>query len=148
MTRADVLGAYAGLGPLLSAADGAGATSALSRDHTVVTGPAGMVTVVGGKYTTYRVMALDAVDAAVRSAGLDPGPSRTADLPLVGADGHVEAAPGLHRPAADAGTPRATAERMLHRYGGELPELLRGGGRRSPTASTRGCAGRSRTKGR
>ncbi|WP_017610304.1 glycerol-3-phosphate dehydrogenase/oxidase [Nocardiopsis xinjiangensis] len=129
LTRADVLGAYAGLRPLLSAAGGPGATSALSRDHTVITGPAGMVTVVGGKYTTYRVMAREAVDAAARSMGRDPGPSRTADLPLVGADGRAEAASGLDRLAAEAGTSRAAAERMLHRYGGELPELLRGGER-------------------
>ncbi|MBE2999963.1 glycerol-3-phosphate dehydrogenase/oxidase [Nocardiopsis sp. HNM0947] len=125
LDRSDVLGAYAGLRPLLSAESGSGATSALSRDHTVVTGPSGMVTVVGGKYTTYRVMARDAVDTAAREAGIDAGPCRTADLPLVGADGHEEVGRELDRLAAEAGTPEAEAARMLPRYGGELPDVLR-----------------------
>ena len=69
--RQQALGAFAGLRPLLVPvrADRA-TTSALSRDHTVVEAPAGLVTIVGGKYTTYRTMARDAVDAcAVRWAG-------------------------------------------------------------------------------
>lgn len=82
ITRADVAGAYAGLRPLL---DAHGRTSDLSRRHAVLTSPEGVVTVVGGKLTTYRRMAEDAVDAAVKRRGLEAGPCRTGNLPVVGA---------------------------------------------------------------
>ena len=81
--RDDVVGAYAGLRPLLHSNDGA--TADLSRKHAVLTSETGVVTVVGGKLTTYRQMAQDAVDAAVAHAGLPAGPCRTHDLPLLGA---------------------------------------------------------------
>ncbi|MCW2775365.1 MAG: dependent oxidoreductase [Nocardioides sp.] len=83
--RSDVVGAYAGLRPLLSSGDGDGATSDLSRRHAVLTSETGVVTIVGGKLTTYRRMAEDAVDAALAHAGLEAGPCRTQDLPLLGA---------------------------------------------------------------
>jgi glycerol-3-phosphate dehydrogenase len=83
LTADDVLGSYAGLRPLL---DAPGRSADLSRDHAVLTSPDGVVTVVGGKLTTYRRMAEDAVDAAVaRVPGLTAARSRTRDLPLVGA---------------------------------------------------------------
>ncbi|GAA4373384.1 glycerol-3-phosphate dehydrogenase/oxidase [Nocardioides caricicola] len=81
--RSDVVGAYAGLRPLLRSNEGA--TADLSRKHAVLTSETGVVTVVGGKLTTYRRMAEDAVDAAVAHAGLAAGPCRTRDLPLLGA---------------------------------------------------------------
>ncbi|HTW16072.1 MAG TPA: glycerol-3-phosphate dehydrogenase/oxidase [Nocardioides sp.] len=81
--RTDVVGAYAGLRPLLHAPDGS--TADLSRRHAVLTGESGLLTVVGGKLTTYRRMAEDAVDAAVAHAGLEAAPCRTAALPLLGA---------------------------------------------------------------
>lgn len=84
--RSDVVGAFAGLRPLLDLGDGAGGSTAdLSRRHAVLTSPAGVVTVVGGKLTTYRRMAQDAVDAAIAHAGLDAGPCRTRRVPLLGA---------------------------------------------------------------
>ena len=83
LTRDDVVGVFAGLRPLLDT--GAGETADLSRRHAVLTSPDGVVTVVGGKLTTYRRMAEDAVDAALRSAGLEPRPCRTRRLPLLGA---------------------------------------------------------------
>ncbi len=80
---ADVLSTFAGLRPLVS--DGkAGATSKLSRDHVIVVSPAGLVTVTGGKWTTYRKMAEDAIDRAATVAGLDRRPCVTADLPVHG----------------------------------------------------------------
>jgi len=85
--RADVLSVFAGLRPLVrSAATIAhgGDTAALSRDHTVVVSPSGLVTVTGGKWTTYRKMGEDTVDQAAHVAGLDERPSRTADLKLHG----------------------------------------------------------------
>ncbi|MYR59012.1 FAD-dependent oxidoreductase, partial [Streptomyces sp. SID625] len=85
--RDDVVGAFAGLRPLLDTAPGeAGAggavrTADVSRRHAVLTSPDGVTTVVGGKLTTYRRMAEDAVDAAVRTHRLPAGPSPTAALP-------------------------------------------------------------------
>ena len=125
VTRADVLGAYAGLRPLLKPiADGqsADSTSALSRDHAVIAGPPGLTTIVGGKYTTYRRMAADAVDAAIAPLGLTT-PSRTATLPLLGADdwGAVRASgPQL----AQRFSLRAVdAERLLQRHGDRVHDL-------------------------
>ena len=85
--RSDLLGTYAGLRPLLDSGDRS--TADISRRHAVRTGPDGLVTVVGGKLTTYRRMAQDAVDAAQRAAGVPPRPCVTAHLPLVGARRHV-----------------------------------------------------------
>ncbi|MGH3414343.1 MAG: glycerol-3-phosphate dehydrogenase/oxidase [Marmoricola sp.] len=76
--RSDVVGAFAGLRPLLEAE---GSTADLSRKHAVLTSRSGVVTVVGGKLTTYRRMAEDAVDAT----GLTAGRCATRDLPLLGA---------------------------------------------------------------
>ncbi|WP_248965663.1 glycerol-3-phosphate dehydrogenase/oxidase [Sphaerisporangium perillae] len=109
VAREDVAGAYAGLRPLLS---GDGRTADLSRRHAVVTAPDGVLTVVGGKLTTYRRMAQDAVDAAFPGAPA----SRTARLPLVGADAAARAGlPGAGDAAEAGGPPR----RLVERYGSE-----------------------------
>ncbi|HEX4722495.1 MAG TPA: glycerol-3-phosphate dehydrogenase/oxidase [Pseudonocardiaceae bacterium] len=101
LRRADVLGAYAGLRPLV--AGGASRSADLSRHHAVLTSPDGVITVVGGKLTTYRRMAEDAVDATK----LTSAPSRTKRVPLVGAaDRHV---------LSTMDTPR----RLVFRYGTE-----------------------------
>lgn len=83
-TRADVVGAFAGLRPLLEVA-GTDATADLSRRHAVLTSPTGVTTVVGGKLTTYRRMAQDTLDSLVGDGRLEAGPCRTASLPLLGA---------------------------------------------------------------
>ncbi len=83
LRRSDVVGAFAGLRPLLDAPDGQ--TADLSRKHAVLTSRSGVVTVVGGKLTTYRRMAEDAVDRIVAESRLDAGPCRTRSLPLSGA---------------------------------------------------------------
>ncbi|WP_028923780.1 glycerol-3-phosphate dehydrogenase/oxidase [Pseudonocardia acaciae] len=125
LTRSDVLGTFAGLRPLLAPVHAAsGATSALSRDHTVIEEPAGLVTVVGGKYTTYRVMAADAVTAAARSLRRTLPPSPTAALPLVGAPNWRGVANRLPLLAAEYGVDERHLRRMLHRYGDELPAVL------------------------
>ncbi|MGW0884755.1 glycerol-3-phosphate dehydrogenase/oxidase [Streptomyces sp. NPDC002671] len=91
VARDEVVGAFAGLRPLLDTPAPAGPDTApartadISRRHAVLTSPDGVTTVVGGKLTTYRRMAQDAVDAAVAARGLHAGPSTTAVLPLVGA---------------------------------------------------------------
>ena len=111
--RADLAGCYAGLRPLL--AGRAGSTADLSRKHTVLAPADGPVTIVGGKLTTYRRMAEDAVDAALRQPGLaarPAGPCRTMRLPLVGAAPPAE----LRRIAAPA--------RLVARYGTEAADVL------------------------
>ncbi|MFE2383204.1 glycerol-3-phosphate dehydrogenase/oxidase, partial [Streptomyces misionensis] len=87
VARNEVVGAFAGLRPLLDTSTGGAPirTSDVSRRHAVLTSPDGVTTVVGGKLTTYRRMAQDAVDAAAGARGLAVRPSRTAALPLVGA---------------------------------------------------------------
>lgn len=107
--RADVVGAYAGLRPLLHSE---GRTADLSRRHAVLTSATGVVTVVGGKLTTYRQMAEDAVDTAVRHRGLVAGPCRTRDLPLVGADSRAALA-AVEAPA-----------RLVRRHGSEAPAVI------------------------
>ena len=81
----DVKSAWAGLRPLV--ADPAKSdTARLSRDHVIIESPSGLITIAGGKWTTYRKMAQDAVDHAVRHSGIDTAtPSRSTKLPLVGA---------------------------------------------------------------
>jgi glycerol-3-phosphate dehydrogenase len=116
-----ILGVYAGLRPLL--AGESDETSRLSREHAVVMPVPGLVLVAGGKYTTYRVMAEDAVDAAV--TGL-PGvpPSRTAHLPLVGArrwDAVRDRAPEF---AAASGLSEDAVRRLLHRHGDRIVDVL------------------------
>jgi glycerol-3-phosphate dehydrogenase len=83
---ADVLSCFAGLRPLVRGhgARGAPGTASLSRDHTLLIAPSGLVTITGGKWTTYRRMGEDAVDHAARTAGLAERPSVTADLRLHG----------------------------------------------------------------
>ena len=108
--RSDVVGAFAGLRPLLDA--GAGQTADLSRRHATLVSRTGVVTIVGGKLTTYRRMAEDAVDAAVVQAGLDAGECRTRTLPLLGAADRVTLA-GLEQPA-----------RLVRRYGTDAALVL------------------------
>jgi glycerol-3-phosphate dehydrogenase len=122
----DLLGTYAGLRPLLAPAGpgSASTTSALSRDHAVIEAPGGMVTIVGGKYTTYRVMARDTVDAAARSLGRTLPESPTATLPLVGAPGWKVIDNQLGALSARYRVSEPTLRRMLHRYGDELPDVL------------------------
>jgi glycerol-3-phosphate dehydrogenase len=108
LTAADVVGSYAGLRPLL---DAPGRSADLSRKHAVLRSPDGVLTIVGGKLTTYRRMAEDAVDAAVAAAGLPAGPSPTHHLPLVGA------ASRAHLSTLDV------PERLLAKYGTEAPRV-------------------------
>jgi glycerol-3-phosphate dehydrogenase len=105
LRRSDVIGAYAGLRPLLEAE---GSTADLSRKHAVLTSRSGVVTVVGGKLTTYRQMAEDAVDAT----GLTDRPCLTRDLPLLGAADRERLAM-VEAPA-----------RLVRRFGTEAPLVL------------------------
>jgi len=113
LRRDDVVGAFAGLRPLLASA---GSTGDLSRRHALLSAPSGVVTVLGGKLTTYRKMAEDAVDAAVRQRGLTAGPCRTRNLAVVGAG-------GPHGPVID-GPPPLPFQRLVRRYGTEASRVV------------------------
>src|SRR5689334_4002412 len=126
LTHDDVEGVYAGLRPLLHGEDEA--TSKLSREHAVGTSVKGLVVIAGGKYTTYRVMAKDAVDAAVHgmSSLLDRKvpDSCTEDVPLLGADGYEAVWNQRQMLAASSGLGVGRMEHLLHRYGSLTLELL------------------------
>jgi glycerol-3-phosphate dehydrogenase len=123
LTRDDVEGVYAGLRPLL--AGESEATSQLSREHTVAHPVPGLVVVAGGKYTTYRVMAKDAVDAAVHGLDRRVAESVTEETPLVGAEGYHALWNARAKLAAEAGLHVARVEHLLNRYGSLTEELLR-----------------------
>ena len=122
LTREDVEGVYAGLRPLLSGESES--TSKLSREHVVGHPVPGLVVVAGGKFTTYRVMAADAVDEAARTMDAKVPASVTADLPLVGAVGYHALWNQRHTLAATAGIHVVRIEHLLNRYGSLIDELL------------------------
>jgi glycerol-3-phosphate dehydrogenase len=122
LTRADVRGVFAGLRPLVGPAD-ATDTTRLSRRHVVETPVPGLTTIAGGKYTTYRVMASDLIDAATRDIAGVPR-SGTERVPIVGADGFAEAWQARVELAAEMGVEPETMERLLHRYGDRVSEIL------------------------
>jgi glycerol-3-phosphate dehydrogenase len=122
LTRDDVQGVYAGLRPLL--AGESDATSKLSREHTVAHPVPGLVVVAGGKYTTYRVMAKDAVDEAVHGLDRRVAPCCTEVVPLAGAEGYQAQWNARARTAARTGVHVARIEHLLGRYGGLTEELL------------------------
>ncbi|MBV9353564.1 MAG: glycerol-3-phosphate dehydrogenase/oxidase [Mycobacterium sp.] len=122
LTHADIDGVYAGLRPLL--AGESDETSKLSREHAVAVPAPGLVAIAGGKYTTYRVMAADAIDAAAQYIPARVAPSITEKVQLLGADGyfalinqaeHVGALEGLHP---------YRVRHLLDRYGSLISEVL------------------------
>ncbi|MFD6953209.1 glycerol-3-phosphate dehydrogenase [Nocardiopsis sp. TSRI0078] len=120
--RDDVEGVYAGLRPLLSGESEE--TSKLSREHTVAHPVPGLVLIAGGKYTTYRVMAKDAVDAVAHGLGGSIPASVTDRLPLVGADGYWALYNQRHRLARDSGLHVSRVTHLLRRYGSSARDLL------------------------
>jgi glycerol-3-phosphate dehydrogenase len=125
LTRDDVEGVYAGLRPLL--AGESDLTSRLSREHTVAHPVPGLVMIAGGKYTTYRLMARDAVDAVAHGLAGRVVPSCTESIPLAGADGYPAQWNARYRLAAASGLHVARIEHLLQRYGtltGQLLDLI------------------------
>ncbi|WTL33545.1 glycerol-3-phosphate dehydrogenase [Nocardia sp. NBC_01503] len=115
LTRADIVGTYAGLRPLMTGASKE--TAKLSREHAVAEPAPGLFVIAGGKYTTYRVMAADVVDAAAARLGSDAPSSVTADLPLLGAVGYQDMLDHVDEVAARAELPVQTVLHLLGRYG-------------------------------
>jgi glycerol-3-phosphate dehydrogenase len=148
LSRADVLAVYAGLRPLVAepapvkhgdgkhgdgkqgdGADGGGGgsekpTTKLSREHVVDAPLPGLVSIAGGKFTTYRLMAKDVIDAAVEHFPRPVPPSVTGELPLIGADGLPAVRASAQRLAEDYGVPVASVEHLVARYGSTAVEVL------------------------
>ncbi|MHB1431171.1 MAG: glycerol-3-phosphate dehydrogenase/oxidase [Streptosporangiaceae bacterium] len=122
LTYDDVEGVYAGLRPLL--AGESDTTSKLSREHTVAHPVPGLVMIAGGKYTTYRLMARDAVDAVAHGLDEKVPPSCTDQIPLAGADGFQALWNARHQIARSSGLHVARVEHLLHRHGSLISELL------------------------
>ncbi|MQA93524.1 MAG: FAD-dependent oxidoreductase [Streptosporangiales bacterium] len=122
LSRDDVEGVYAGLRPLLSGESDE--TSKLSREHTVAHPVPGLVLIAGGKYTTYRVMARDAVDAVAHGLDASVPPSCTDAIPLSGADGFLALWNARRRLAAQSGLHRARVEHLLQRYGSMVEDIF------------------------
>jgi len=122
LTQADVEGVYAGLRPLLSGESDQ--TSKLSREHIVAHPAPGLVVVAGGKYTTYRVMAKDAIDEAARGIGGDVPESATEDIPMVGAVGYQAMWNRRAALARESGLHVERIEKMLMRHGVLITEIL------------------------
>jgi glycerol-3-phosphate dehydrogenase len=145
----DIEGVFAGLRPLV--ASGGGDTTRLSREHTIDSSRPGLSVIAGGKFTTYRVMARDLIDAAARDlagagdradgranagggagAGGSAGasgpraipPSRTHQVPLVGAAGYARRWDSREQLASASGLPAGQVERLLGRYGSCIDDLL------------------------
>jgi glycerol-3-phosphate dehydrogenase len=122
ISAADVEGVYAGLRPLL--AGESDATSKLSREHSVTSPVPGLVVVAGGKYTTYRIMARDTIDAAVVGFGRPVPPSCTETIPLWGATGWMAARNRAPLLAATSGLSPASVEHLLGRHGAAVGDVL------------------------
>ncbi len=122
LSREDVEGVYAGLRPLL--AGESELTSKLSREHLVAMPVPGLVVVAGGKYTTYRVMARDAIDRAAGALEQSVAECVTDEIPLIGAEGYPALWNRRRAIAESSGLHPARIEHLLHRYGSMIDELL------------------------
>jgi len=109
----DVIGAYAGLRPLIDT--GGGRTADVSRDHAVVEAPSGVISVIGGKLTEYRYMAEDVLNRAVALRGLPASGCRTRNMPLVGAPAN---------PVATLRSPADLPGSLVSRFGAEAPNVI------------------------
>lgn len=135
LSRGDIVGTYAGMRPLVG--DPGGSTVKASREHRVAADASGLVRVSGGKYTTYRVMAKDVVDASLGRTEARRRKSGTAELPLVGAAPLSEldqVAASLEKPLRDAAAargqtrvtwPTRVARRLADRHGRQAVEVMR-----------------------
>jgi glycerol-3-phosphate dehydrogenase len=121
LTRADVVGTYAGFRPLVAPA-ATGSTVAVSRHHRVAHDPDGLVRVSGGKYTTYRVMARDAINAALGEEAKRRA-SRTADLPLQGALALTDIPSASTAVAREHGISAEVATSLVDRHGTDAPKV-------------------------
>ncbi len=122
LSPSDVIGAYAGLRPLIDT--GAGRTADVSREHAVVESPSGVISVIGGKLTEYRFMAEDVLDRAIEWRGPTATDCRTRNLPLVGAPSN---------PVATLRHPTDMPGSLVARFGAEAPNVIAAAACERPT---------------
>jgi len=122
LSHDDIEGVYAGLRPLLYGESDA--TSQLSREHAVSRAASGLVSVAGGKYTTYRLMAKDAVDLAAAELDRRVPASCTHEVPLIGAQGFASFWNRRATLSHESGLDVRQIERLLSRYGSRIGELI------------------------
>ncbi len=123
LSHDDIEGVYAGLRPLL--AGESEQSSKLSREHAVARVAPGLVAIAGGKYTTYRVMGADAVEAAAEDLPGRINPSCTENVPLLGAEGYPALVNQIDRLGERYGLHPYRIRHLLDRYGSEIHEVLR-----------------------
>ncbi len=134
LTKGDIVGVFSGLRPLIAGSastDGQADTSDLSREHAIAQPVPGLVSIAGGKYTTYRVMAAVAVDAAINDLPAGPGagrsssvpPSSTEDLKIHGAKDYARTVAASSELAIRLGISEQQVERLLSRYGSAVSEI-------------------------
>ena len=139
---ADVIGAYAGLRPLIDTGSAGfeGRTADVSREHAVVESESGVISVIGGKLTEYRYMAEDVLDRAISLRRLRAGKCRTRDLPLIGARGQAVGVAGVA-----GGAVRRRGVRRHRRRHVRAPDRA---GRRWHRRDARGVRVRDHARGR
>lgn len=118
-TRADIRSIFAGLRPLVKG--NSRRTAELSRDHLITVSSSGLITVTGGKWTTYRRMAEDTVDTAIAKGGLPDKPCRTTELPIHGA--FPRTADAGPRPTPSGSPPAVDFHAPLYYYGSDTPSI-------------------------
>ena len=121
--REQILSVYAGLRPLVSPTKDS-STTKISREHSVDHPLKGFVSIAGGKYTTYRVMAADAVDAAVKDLEGPVSKSSTKSIPLIGAVGYRNLVKQIAALAQSYSVSTLCVERMLNRYGSLISDIF------------------------
>ena len=120
--RDDMRSSWAGLRPLIADPEAGGNTAKLVREHHIEVGKGGLVTIAGGKWTTYRLMAEETLDRVVADNDFDARPCSTRERPLLGAEGYSE---DLAVTLAERhGLPGDVAAHLAHAYGGRAEELL------------------------
>ena len=125
LTRSDVVAAFAGIRPLATDPGGSpGSTVKASREHRIRTEPNGLVRISGGKFTTYRLMAAQTVDAAMGPAAARAHPSPTAELPIIGAAPIAELNALAAALASQASLDRDRADRLVARFGTQASEVV------------------------
>jgi glycerol-3-phosphate dehydrogenase len=124
LTKEHIISVYAGYRPLLRSRSSGHSTAKLSRTHAVLQSPSGLVTIVGGKLTTYRRMAQDTVDVLCRRDGTVSPPHPTQNLPLQGSAGWPAVKRELEVKGASLGLSAETIQHLGHSYGSEAITLL------------------------
>lgn len=123
LRESDILGVFVGLRPLVGSTKGS-PTTKISREHIVDHPLTGLVSVAGGKYTTYRIMARDLVDAAAGDLERNVPDSCTEEVTLIGADGVAALRNRIDLLAEEHGVSRDLISHMLNRYGALFEEVL------------------------